>query len=110
MAVKKGYKQSSEHVARRIKRGQDHPNWLGDCASEKAGRSRALRLFPSGPCIRCDDPNGERHHKDGDTLNNDPNNVEMLCRKCHMKSDGRLQAFAKQAQNRDRTKDNNANR
>ena len=30
------------------------------------------------------------HHKDGNTLNNNGDNVTILCRRCHMRIDGRL--------------------
>lgn len=104
MGQRLGYKQSAEHIARRIKRGPAHPNWKGSDINERSGRCRAQRMFPPGPCIRCG-AKGERHHKDGDTSNNTDSNVEMLCRRCHMEEDGRLQAFAEQAKNRDRKKD-----
>lgn len=38
----------------------------------------------------------DRHHKDGDSSNNDPANVAFLCRRCHMAADGRLD-FARTA-------------
>jgi ribosome-binding protein aMBF1 (putative translation factor) len=77
------------------KRGQPHgklhPNWLGNKASIKAGRLRALRMFPATtPCERCGKQTAERHHKDGNTLNNARDNIRFLCRRCHMIEDGRL--------------------
>jgi hypothetical protein len=39
----------------------------------------------------------ERHHKDGNPLNNDPGNIDRLCRRCHMVVDGRLDAFRARA-------------
>ena len=89
-----GYKQAAAHVAARIKKGPAHYAWAGVDASEKAGRARALRLFAPGPCTKCGANKGERHHKDGDTKNNELTNVEMLCRRCHMSTDGRLLALA----------------
>ena len=94
MGVKAGYKQTAEHIAKRIRFGAEHVHWKGDKVSEKGGRTRALRAFPDGPCVRCSSPNGERHHKDSNTANNTPTNVEMLCRGCHMLKDGRLQRLA----------------
>lgn len=35
----------------------------------------------------------ERHHRDGDTANNEAANIAFLCRRCHMEIDGRLAAF-----------------
>lgn len=57
-----------------------------------AGRKRAQRLFPAlGICTECGSkPAVERHHRDGDTENNAPDNVTPVCRRCHMILDGRL--------------------
>ena len=64
-------------------------------ASEKLGRCRALRMYPEDvPCERCGAQHSERHHKDGDTLNNAPSNIARLCRKCHMAEDGRAASFS----------------
>jgi hypothetical protein len=53
VAVRRGYKQTPEHIAKRVKRGSDHPHWQGDAVSEKGGRARALRKFKAGLCERC---------------------------------------------------------
>ena len=82
--------KSLEHRAKLGRRAENHPLWKGAEASIRTGRTRALRWFPSGPCIECGDLVSERHHEDGDTLNNHPSNIKMLCRLCHMKTDGRL--------------------
>ena len=61
--------------------------------TEKTGRSRAERMYPEClPCVVCGSQRSERHHDDGNTLNNEPGNIKWLCRKCHMKRDGRLVA------------------
>jgi hypothetical protein len=58
------------------------------------GRDEARRLFPEiGDCERCGVPATDRHHKDGDTWNNERSNLEFLCRRCHMQVDGRMLAF-----------------
>lgn len=91
MGQKKGYKQTPEHIAARIRSGPDHHAWAGDSVSEKGGRSRALRKFREiPPCILCGSPRSERHHKDGNTRNNSDDNIAPLCRKCHMSTDGRM--------------------
>lgn len=72
-------------------------NWKGDAAGKDAGHCRARKLYPLGPCEHCGKPATDRHHKDGNTRNNEPSNVEVLCRRCHMLADGRLEAFAKAA-------------
>jgi hypothetical protein len=53
------------------------------------GHKEAQRLYALGPCERCKAPGVERHHKDGNPGNNVATNVEVLCRKCHLRSDGR---------------------
>jgi len=72
-------------------RGSDHPSWKGDNITDSAGNRRAQRLFTDiGPCSKCGKEPAERHHKDKDPTNNDPSNVEILCRKCHIAADGTL--------------------
>lgn len=64
----------------------------------ETGRRRAQRLLPElGQCEHCDQPAVERHHRDGDPLNNTTSNIEQVCRRCHMKLDGRLAALAARA-------------
>lgn len=71
--------------------GADNPNWGGNNVTMKAGHARCRRLYPNiGPCTRCGSEESERHHIDGDTTNNAPDNIEILCRRCHMETDGRL--------------------
>jgi hypothetical protein len=72
-------------------------NWKGDDASEDAGRARARRYFVLGPCERCGRPARDRHHVDGVTTNNDPSNIAILCRRCHMVADGRLDGLIEAA-------------
>jgi hypothetical protein len=99
--VKRGYRQSPEHVAKRIRTGADHHAWMGAGVSEKGGRSRALRAFPVlQPCEECGTSESERHHVNGDTADNTSTNIRFLCRRCHMKTDGRLNAFTEMAKAR----------
>lgn len=99
---KKGYKQTPEHIAKRKRFGSEHHQWLGDAITVRSGRSRAKRAYPTiGPCVKCGKVKSERHHKDGNTANNRASNIIPLCRKCHMRTDGRLEAIriiAKQQQ------------
>src|SRR5687768_17141450 len=91
---KQGYKQSPDHVAKRVKSGEKHHAWMGENISEKGGRKRALRLYRDiGPCWNCGREPAERHHIDGDTGINSPSNIAIVCRRCHMESDGRLDEF-----------------
>jgi hypothetical protein len=77
--------------------GEDHYAWKGDTAKAGTKRQRAQRAFQLGQCERCDVPATDRHHKDGNTGNNDPSNIMILCRRCHMEIDGRLNAFVAKA-------------
>lgn len=74
-------------------RGANNPRWVGEAAGEEAGRKRAQRLYDLGDCERCGAAATDRHHRDGNTHNNAPENIERLCRSCHMKVDGRLEAL-----------------
>lgn len=80
----RGYTQAPEHVAARIRFGPEHHRWAGEQVDKKIGRKRALRMYPEiGPCVRCGSPDAERHHVDENTSNNEPSNIEALCRPCH---------------------------
>ena len=98
-----GRKQTKEHIEARRKamkgtkkpslsikyKGSGNPNWKGGKVKNlQAGRTRAEVMFscPKGK---------ERHHIDGNPLNNNPENVEFLTRKEHMKKDGRLERLIK---------------
>jgi hypothetical protein len=65
--------------------------WKGDAILDGHDRCRALYPAPLGRCEAdgCDREAVDRHHKDGDSKNNDRQNVEFLCRGCHLKADGR---------------------
>jgi 5-methylcytosine-specific restriction endonuclease McrA len=90
---KPGFKQSAEHIEKRKRWGAEHHAWKGDDVSPKGGRKRAKRLYPTvGACQSCGGPDAERHHIDEDTANNAPDNIAILCRRCHMQQDGRLDA------------------
>ena len=90
---KRGYKQTKEHVEKRKRRGTEHHAWIGDSASIKSGRCRAERIFDIQPCEMCGESAKriDRHHKDGDTRNNERSNIKFLCRRCHMREDGRTE-------------------
>ncbi len=98
MPTEKGYKQTQNHIEKRKRFGEKHHAWKGCAVSIKGGRTRAYRLYENiGLCVLCGSARSERHHIDGDTSNNNPTNVIILCRKCHMKNDGRLEKFRKMA-------------
>ena len=50
-----------------------------------AGRRRAQKIFEAGPCSKCGNIRGVRHHIDGDTFNNVLENILVLCQSCHAK-------------------------
>lgn len=101
IGVAKGYKQTREHAeGHLLGSGPNHPNWIGERASDKTGRGRAERLYPKViPCESCGESKKriDRHHKDGNTKNNISSNVKFLCRICHMKEDGRWEGFIEMA-------------
>jgi hypothetical protein len=55
----------------------------------------ARRVFPLHPvCAECEvAPAVERHHWDGDATHNVVTNILPVCRRCHMRLDGRLNAL-----------------
>jgi hypothetical protein len=89
----KNTKEHNEHI-RLAKLREKNPMWKGDKVSKITGNNRAERWYKLKPCVRCGGK-AERHHKDGNTLNNKPENIAFLCRRCHMKSDGRLDKLPK---------------
>lgn len=62
-----------------------------------AGHKRAQRRYPMGDCEKCGAPGRDRHHRDGDQMNNEPGNVAILCRRCHQREDGRYEALRERA-------------
>ena len=86
-----GFKQSPEHIEKRKRCGQESAHWAGDVVHPILGRKRALRLYREiGPCIVCGAEKSERHHRDENPSNNAPDNIAVLCRKCHMQEHARL--------------------
>ena len=49
-------------------------------------RYHARKIVPNGCCNRCGKPNAsDVHHRDGNHLNNSPENLERICRSCHVR-------------------------
>lgn len=69
--------------------------WKRGPVSYNASHSRARVRYPTPTeCERCGRTAPiERHHIDGDPLNNSRENIAMVCRRCHMEIDGRLENF-----------------
>ena len=82
-------RRTLSQAQRPAKMGERNPRWGGDTIDPKNGRSRARRMYPQQSCRICGKP-GERHHKDDDPLNNEPSNIDWLCKRHHMEVDGRL--------------------
>jgi DNA-binding CsgD family transcriptional regulator len=74
----------------------DNPNWKGDEIVRSTGHARARRRYDLDQCEAdgCEARAVDRHHIDGNTANNSPDNIARLCRRCHMKADGRLDTLA----------------
>lgn len=72
----------------RDQRGAANPWWKGDAAARRTGHSRARSLYPTlGACEECGlVPAVERHHRNGDTLDNRRANVALLCDRCHTRT------------------------
>lgn len=71
---------------------------IGDCPKKNRarGHKQALKLYPNiGPCVKCGDKKSERHHIDDNPLNNSPENIMPLCRRCHTLEHGKT--FTKEA-------------
>jgi len=90
-----GFKMSPDVIQKRKRFGPQHHRWKGDSAKPSAGRARARSLFKSpGVCSGCGKPGRiERHHVDGNTLNNSVENIQFLCSSCHQSVDGRSERF-----------------
>ncbi len=73
--------------------GEKNGMWKGDLAQWKeTARERAQRRFPLVTCEKCKKKKAiDRHHIDGNTFNNERNNIMILCRSCHMVIDGRME-------------------
>lgn len=88
VAVKKKKRNRTSVVVGQ--RGELHPAWKGDAISKDAGRSRARVLYPQ--CCECEIVGcsriGERHHRDGNTVNNEPFNIGWLCKPHHLEAHG----------------------
>jgi len=70
--------------------------WKPDATNPSTGRNRArARYKEQEPCVVCNSPHTERHHRDRDTLNNEASNVPFLCHRCHMIEHSRMRKITK---------------
>jgi hypothetical protein len=86
----KHHKEESKKKVREAKWEDKNPMWKGNGITEESGRQRARFRYQLCECVLCGEPAIDRHHRDGNTANNDPPNVQILCRHCHMIVDGRM--------------------
>ena len=64
--------------------GERNHRWLGDQASSGAGHLRAWKGYEAVACSRCGSTKRvQRHHKDRNPVNNEPDNIAILCEMCH---------------------------
>jgi hypothetical protein len=88
-----GNPRPASYPVESIPRGTNHSAWKGDAAAPNTKRNRARKAYALTVCERCGKPARDRHHKDDDTGNNVRENIALLCRRCHMAIDGRLEIF-----------------
>lgn len=81
-ALKRYAKSPNSHLKHLHKRGEEHPQWQGGIRNDYY---RRVAFQAHGEiCNRCGDTDGlEVHHIDRNRRNNRPDNLEVLCRKCH---------------------------
>jgi hypothetical protein len=72
------------------RRGADSPHWKGAAVTPQAGRKRARVLYGGRPCEVCGATPADVHHIDGDPVNNDPANIQNLCRLHHFAVEDRM--------------------
>ena len=83
--------ETRERIGAKAKDRIRGPQKKRNPSSVHGGRLFARRWFAMPKlCERCKAcAPMDRHHKDGNTQNNDRSNLAFLCRKCHQKEDGR---------------------
>ena len=86
---------TAKQLANLIPAGKEekHFLWKGDQAKKNSGHKRAHRKFDltNAVCrigVGCS-KRLERHHIDGNPLNNEPENIDILCTRHHQEIDGR---------------------
>ena len=96
-------KECSDNNLRVTRVGEGNPNWK-EQPLRSAGNLRAWRWYDQLPaCEICGSEKSERHHRDGDPLNNSHSNIMFLCRKHHMIEDGRMERWLAQNASRSKT-------
>lgn len=92
--MKQNTRKNEEFRISKLPRGDRHAAWKGDAAGDSAKRMRNRSDYPSLEGVACErclkSPAVDRHHRDEDPGNNAPANILLLCRRCHMEVDRRL--------------------
>jgi len=99
---KKGYKQTKEHIEKLrkslkgINKGEKNSMWKGDEVGYNALHGWVRRHKPKPElCEKCKEKKPYDLANISGEYKRDINDFEWLCRKCHMKSDDRLQNLIK---------------
>lgn len=50
----------------------------------RIARDAYIAMFGQPVCMMCGNRKADVHHRDGDRRNNDPANLQPLCRSCHI--------------------------
>lgn len=98
----RGLRQSEETRSKRAathrriaKRGPANANWRGSNITPDESRWRARQMIAPGPCAVCGEPGKHVHHRDGDPMNNAPENLVRLCPKHHRREHARMRREAR---------------
>lgn len=73
-----------------FKSGSQNVMWKGNVIKPISAGHRARSLYKLEPCSVCGSHESERHHRDGNRMNNSKDNIDFLCRRHHMIADGRM--------------------
>ena len=89
LKFKKGEQLSRKGINSKEQNGM----WKGNNCTLQNGRMRASHWYKIKECEICGRKAIDRHHRDDNQLNNNPDNIQALCRRCHMQVDGRMTKF-----------------
>lgn len=87
------YNANGGHLSEYQKSGEEHPNWKGGVKPD-VYRRRAFDAYGKA-CMRCGtieehDNDIHVHHRDRNRRNGAVENLEVLCRTCHMQEHHRI--------------------
>jgi len=82
----KPHSMESRQLQSEQKLGEKNPAWCGDSVGRAGAYIRAHKMISTAGkrCAVCDADRGiHRHHRDRNLLNNDLENIDFLCARCH---------------------------